>query len=132
MITIIQKISSLILHILSFICECLVLYINKNSHIKLLCIYDIAQHLLKIIRIVIFGYEFIGSPLWICILYSFTYHFTHNGSLIISCMYINIYIYIFFFFFFFFLIYINQLLYIKNKNIMYIYIYLIYLSFLFI
>jgi len=129
MITIIQKISSLILHILSFICECLVLYINKNSHIKLLCIYDIAQHLLKIIRIVIFGYEFIGSPLWICILYSFTYHFTHNGSLIISCMYINIYIYIFFFFF---LIYINQLLYIKNKNIMYIYIYLIYLSFLFI
>jgi len=88
MITKYQEILALMLHSLSLICECLVYYINKNLNIKFLCIYDIAQHLLKIFRILIFGYEFIGTPKWICILHSFFNHFTHDGSIIMSCLYL--------------------------------------------
>jgi len=90
MVSKLQEIISLMLNLLSFICECLLYCINNNSHIKLLCLYDLVHHLVKVIRIIIFGYELVGSPLWFCLSFSFINHFTHNGSLIMSCMYISI------------------------------------------
>jgi len=90
-----QEIVLLIIHILSFISEGLLYYINKNSTIKLLCIFDIIQHLLKIFRILIFGYLFDKSSLCICIIHSFINNFTNNGSLVMSCLYIFFYLYIY-------------------------------------
>eukprot|EP00833_Pecoramyces_ruminatium_P000523 jgi/Orpsp1_1/1174555/evm.model.c7180000050553.1 len=85
MISKFQENSALIVHILSFCCDIFTSYFNNNMNIKVVSIFDMGQHLTKIVRIFLYGFECKGSPPWFCYLHSFLNHFTHNSSLTIAC-----------------------------------------------
>ncbi|ORX78097.1 hypothetical protein BCR32DRAFT_270259 [Anaeromyces robustus] len=92
MITKTQETIALVEHIIAFFCDLATVFFNNNTNIKFLCFIDIGQHIIKIIRIVIYGFALISSPPWFCYFHFFVNHFTHNSFISLACIVIfNLY-----------------------------------------
>ncbi|ORX48153.1 hypothetical protein BCR36DRAFT_329773 [Piromyces finnis] len=78
---------TIIEHTLSLVGVILTLYFNSNPEIIFLCSVNMCQHLLKIIRLVVYGFE-IKKPVnpLICYIHSFCNNFTLNISLTAACL----------------------------------------------
>jgi len=74
-------------HTLSLVGVFLTLYFNNNPEIIFMCILNMCQHILKLIRFVIFGFTFGNTvnPI-ICYFHSFFNNFTLNSSLAAACL----------------------------------------------
>eukprot|EP00833_Pecoramyces_ruminatium_P004923 jgi/Orpsp1_1/1178955/evm.model.c7180000067370.1 len=80
-------------HILSLIGIILTIIINKNSDVQFLAFMNMWEHLTKIIRILVYGFELINAPVWFCNLHSFLNHFSCNAVfLAASFLIFNLYI----------------------------------------
>eukprot|EP00833_Pecoramyces_ruminatium_P016084 jgi/Orpsp1_1/1190116/evm.model.d7180000076667.1 len=62
-------------------------YFNDNSNIKCLALVDMLQHIIKIVRILCFGFQldYGKTPYIFCIIHSFINDFTRNGVVTFSC-----------------------------------------------
>ncbi|ORY30415.1 hypothetical protein LY90DRAFT_673810 [Neocallimastix californiae] len=72
-------------HIVSFICTWLTMYLNNNSNIQFLALMNMWQHFIKILRIMIYGFQLENAPNWFCIFHSFMNYFSNNCVLLLSC-----------------------------------------------
>eukprot|EP00833_Pecoramyces_ruminatium_P005162 jgi/Orpsp1_1/1179194/evm.model.c7180000068372.1 len=87
-----QEILALTEHIISFACTWITMYSNRNSNIQFLALMDMWQHFVKIFRILFYGFELKGAPIWFCVFHSFLNYFSHNCVIILSCFIIyNLY-----------------------------------------
>jgi len=83
----------LVEHVLSFICTIITIYFSNNFNIQFLASMSMIQHFIKIVRIMVYGFELKGSPLWFCRVHAFVNHFSNNILVIITCIIIlNLYV----------------------------------------
>jgi len=81
-----KEIIAFIEHILSLIGTIVTIYINKNSNIQFLAFMNMWQHIIKIIRIMIYGFELLNAPVWFCNLHAFFNYFSNNAVILIVCL----------------------------------------------
>ncbi|ORX83935.1 hypothetical protein BCR32DRAFT_291683 [Anaeromyces robustus] len=80
------EITALIVHILSFLGDTATIYFNNNIEVKFLCILNGCQHLLKIYRILVYGFALLNAPNWFCYLHGIINAFTNEASITTSCL----------------------------------------------
>ncbi|ORX82477.1 hypothetical protein BCR32DRAFT_292634 [Anaeromyces robustus] len=92
MITKTQETIALVEHIIAFFCDLCTIFFTNNTNIQMLCVFDISQHIIKVARIIIYGFALINSPPWFCYLHYFVNCFSHNITHITACILIfNLY-----------------------------------------
>jgi len=90
MITVFQEFSALFLHFLSLVGDLATMYINNNNEVVLLSIVNAIQHIVKILRIISYGFLMVNSPSWFCYFHSFINSYTNNTTITLSCLIIFI------------------------------------------
>ncbi|ORX77604.1 hypothetical protein BCR32DRAFT_270570 [Anaeromyces robustus] len=73
-VTTFPEVVAIIIHILSVICDALVIYLtlHRNQLVSLFAFANIGQHLSKLFRLVIFGFSMTNSPTWSCFVHAIT------------------------------------------------------------
>jgi len=75
-------------HIVSFISLIVAYIFNENSNIKCIVFINMLQHIIKIIRIIFFGFDldYSKTNIWFCIIHSFINDFSRNAVVTFSCV----------------------------------------------